>query len=47
MSLIEINDGINVKVYFYSVKTIKLINKQKLSWHGRFKTNDSKNKAFI
>jgi hypothetical protein len=31
MSMIEINDSINAKVYFYSVKTIRVINKQRPS----------------
>lgn len=44
---IEINDDINVKVYFSSVKTITLINKHLLSWHSEFKNNDNNEKAFI
>lgn len=44
---IEINDDINVKVYFSSVQTIKLINKHLLSWHSKFKNNDNNKKAFI
>ena len=44
---IEINDDINVKVYFSSVKTINLINKHLLSWPSELKNNDNNKKKLL